>query len=149
MFFFIPTCLIFPFIVSLFCSSFEGFILACWCSGFHFSPFASPGIIDQIAGRESLVRLQMQELLASGEKYNMKMPVTAAVYDRLVELESIRTGQSKGSGSSTLLIGELNTLVKEYHVDSRNGSIHEARYWFVRLVTLLSVINALYFLFIH
>ena len=88
----------------------------------------------------------MQELLASGEKYNMKMPVTAAVYDRLAELES---GSGNPVGSQSLFIGELNNLVQEYHIASRNGSIHEARYWLVRFVTILSIMNALYFLLIH
>ena len=102
-----------------------------------------------MAGRESLVRLQMQELLASGEKYNMKMPVTAAVYDRLLELETQSVRTNTGNGSGMLFIGELNNLVQEYHVSSKNGSLHEARYWFVRFVTVLSLLNALYFLLIH
>ena len=111
----------------------------------------SPGVFDRSDRRESLVRLQMHELLSSGEKYGMKMPVTAAVYDRLAELESgsYASNRGSGAGSQTLFIGELNNLVKEYHMDSRNGSIHEARYWFVRVLTVLSILNALYFLLFH
>ena len=94
------------------------------------------------------MRLQLQELLASGDKYNMKMPVTAAVCDRLLELETSGSGYG-APGSQTLFIGELNSLVKEYHIDSKNGSIHEARYWFIRYLTILSVLNAIYFLLFH
>jgi hypothetical protein len=127
-------------------------MFASWLYGFYFSPFASPGVFDCCEGRHSLVRQEMQELLASGEKYHMKMPVTAAVYDRLAQLEdesATRGGASGAAGSQTLFIGELNNLVQEYHVASKNGSIHEARYWFVRLLTVISLLNALYFLFIH
>lgn len=95
----------------------------------------------------------MQELLSSGDKYGMKMPVTAAVYDRLAQMEDAVTtaggGGAGAGGSQTLFIGELNILVKEFHIASKNGSIHEARYWVVRFFTILSILNALYFLFVH
>ena len=128
--------------------TYTGFMLACYLAGFSFSPFVSSGIFDRGERRQTLIRVQMQELLASGEKYHMKMPVTAAVYDRLAQLED-GTGAGVISGSQTLFIGELNNLVQEYHVHSKNGSIHEARYWVVRFVTMVSILNALYFLFIH
>ena len=128
--------------------TYYGFMAACWVGSFRFSPFASPGVFDHADRRRSLVRLQLEELLSSGEKYHMRMPVTSAVCDRLVELEDRASGVSNNN-SNTLFISELSRLVEEHHFKSKNGSIHEARYWVVRYLTVLSIINALYFLFIH
>lgn len=126
--------------------TFGGFLLVSWLVGFSYSPFASPGIYDHHERKRSLVRQHMQELLSSGEKYRMRMPVTSAVYDRLAQLEDDPSGTQ---GTDSLFIGELTSLVEEHHVKSKSGSIHEARYWVIRYITILSLLNAAYFLFIH
>jgi hypothetical protein len=117
-------------------------------SGFGFSPFSSPGITDRIERRKSLVLQQLEELMASGEKYNMRMPVTTAVCEELIGLEDTHIWGSREVGPE-LFLGRLNRLVEEHHFKSKNGSIHEARYWLVRFLTVLSIVNALYFLLIH
>ena len=117
-----------------------------WICGISPSQVISPIQLDLNERRKTMIEYHLAELVSTGTRYNVAMPVTAAVLMKLEEAEkateprSLAANYMKDIREATFLEnGNRKTLL----------SFLELRFWTFRLVTLLSILLLLYFLFIH
>ena len=120
--------------------------LVLWICGISPSQLISPIQLDLNERRKTMVDYHLAELVSTGSRYKVTMPVTTAVLMKLQEAEnateprSIAANYMKDIREATFLEnGNKRTLL----------SFLELRFWTFRLITLISILLLLYFLFIH
>jgi hypothetical protein len=91
------------------------------------------------------------ELLSTGRRYGVEMPVCEAVAARIAKMEAgVREfvpGAGQGSGAALdSLHAELEAKLGDFPSKLAASSTAESRFWVFRFVALLSLIPLLWFL---
>jgi len=128
--------------------------LCCWiCGVLPPENIISPGQLDLAEGRCTMTESHLGELLSTGHRYGVEMPVCEAVAARIAKMEAgVREfvpGAGQGSGAA------LDSLHAELEAKLGGGSASklaasstaESKFWVFRFVALLSLIPLLWFLF--
>ena len=115
-----------------------------WLCGIEPTSLISPILLDLNERRKTMIEYHLSELIAAGTRYNSAMPVTTAVLMKIQEAEISTQPRSidymKDIREATFLEnGKKKTLL----------SFLELRFWTFRLITLISILLLLYFIFIH
>lgn len=116
------------------------FSLSCLVTGFRCPYLPSPGSVDLMSttvSRRCYARHHLSELVTSGEKHKVKMPVCALVLNKLELLE-----QGRGGAEGSVVEESRREL-------GSSQSVAEILFWTTRVLTLLSMLALLYFLFMH
>jgi len=130
-------------------------MLACWVLGVvPPAGVISPGQLDLAEGRKTMMDCHLGELLSTGRRYGVDMPVCVAVAARVASMEAgvreCRPGAGQGSQAElAALLAELEALPGVGQGQLAAKSRAECRFWLLRLVALLSLVPVLWFLFIH
>jgi hypothetical protein len=117
------------------------FSLCCLLTGYRVPDLPSPGSVDlssSTASRQCYARHHLSELVTSGNKHKVEMPVCTLVLNRL---ELLQGGRVAGDGE-----GIVNLATKEL---GSSQSVAEILFWTTRVLTALSVLALIYFLFMH
>ena len=129
--------------------------LACWFLDVLPSEgVISPGQLDLAEGRRTMVDCHLGELLATGRRNSVAMPVCAAVAARIAKMETgvreCKPGAGQGSAADVLdLLREAEEALGATVATLASKSKAECKFWLVRLVALLSLLPVLWFLLVH
>ena len=111
----------------------------------------SPGQVDILAGRSTMARIQLDELVRAGIRHKMKMPICMAVLEQLIVLENSLSNPLSNSspGLSQFEALEKRILAQEAAVGKMGDSSRELTIWTFRFLAFLSFVAVAYFIFIH
>lgn len=108
----------------------------------------SPLILDIDEGRQSMLRYHFAELISSGERFKVKMPVCTAVYETISSLDP-QIGVPKVRLDP---LDKMKRVSDATFIDSVTGkkkvhaSVQELYFWLVRVIAILSILYLLYHL---
>lgn len=130
------------------------FHLAAWCLGI-LPPLGimSPGQLDLSEGRKTMCQTHLGELVQTGQRHSVAMPVCALVLARISAMEAGVAQCLPGAGQGSML--ELKKLRDEAAAASGDKkklaarSLSECYFWLLRLVAVLSLLPMLFFLLLH
>jgi len=108
----------------------------------------SPITLDIDEGRESMISHHFKELLSSGERFKVKMPVCTAVYETISSIEP-KKGQPKLRMDAQERIkraADATFIDADTGKNKTHASFQELLFWVVRIVAVLSVLYLLYHL---
>lgn len=126
----------------------------CWLTGvLPPQGIISPGQLDLAEGRKTMCECHLGELMATGSRHSIDMPVCSAVMAKITAMEAGVKAfvPGAGQGNSAVLLDLHAELVGKLGVGGKvaSKSRAEARFWLLRLLALLSLVPLVWFLLIH
>jgi len=109
---------------------------------------SSPLALDIDEGRETMARFHMLELLSSGERYKVKMPVCNAVYDTIRGVEYAKNDETVPRPRPPYQ-QRMKPVEEATFFDSKTGnakrsaSVQELWFWVIRFLAVLSLLAVL------
>ena len=131
------------------------FGLVAYLSGVNVPSIPGPGLIDIDAGRMPQVTNSLEDLLTSCARYSNHMHVCLSVLESLKELENEYSKGVQVSAADSAVRGKryLDLLLTRIREKKKLGlissSFRELLVWIMRVITVISVIYLIWFVFIH
>lgn len=131
------------------------FQLFAWCFGI-LPPVGliSPGQLDLSEGRKTMCEAHLGELVQTGQRHSVAMPVCAMVLARITLMEANVRLCLPGAGKGSM--EEIKKLCDAaVALDTSSGgrlaarSLEECYFWLLRLVAVVSLVPVLIFLLFH
>lgn len=112
---------------------------------FRLPALPSPILVDLGNGRRTSVSSQLEELVDTGKRYQVPMPVSEAILHQIRASEAAGLGVSRVSQPNT---PQMMAAVESLVFRSTPPGLVELRFWVIRLVTVFSVVILIWFLLI-
>lgn len=106
----------------------------------------SPGQMDLMEGRVTMAEWHLAELVDASKRHNAPHKFCAVVYEKIREMESKDKNTSYNSAD---LMPEIERNFDEILAGSSHFGLAELWYWIFRVLSVVSVLGLLLFLFVH
>ena len=123
------------------------FLLFSYAAGLGVANVKSPVQLDLLAGRRTSVEWTLEELVDTGRRYGVTMPVCSLLVAHIRSTEAAGAGARGmgGGGVSPQVLATIESLVFK----STPATVIEGRYWAMRICTVASILFVFYYLFIY
>lgn len=126
------------------------FVPALYLTGLYPPSLLSPGQLDMAEKRQSMLDYHMNELLQTGSRHGITMPICTCVYLSIKAMEADVAARKPGSGRAAIQnLVKVEAAMRELTVNKLHPSLAELLYWTSRCLAGFLVLFAVYYFIVH